>query len=147
MRVKVKLIIEGGKATPAPPLGPRITQLGLKPPEVVKRINDATADYEGLKVPVEIEVDKQTKEYTVKVYSPPVSQLLIKAAKIEKGFGDRKESASISFDDVKEIARQKAPSSLARSEQALINEILGSCLSMGLKVDGRDPREFIRKQR
>ncbi len=147
MKVKVKLIIEGGKATPAPPLGPKITQLGLKSPEVVKKINDATKDYEGLKVPVEIEVDKQTKEYSVKVYSPPTSQLLIRAAKLEKGFGDRKETASISFDVIKEIAKQKLPNSLSKSEQGVINEILGSCVSMGLKVDGKDPREFIKKQR
>ncbi len=145
MKTKVKIIVEGGKATPAPPLGPQLTMLGLKPPEVVKKINDNTKNFAGMKVPVEIEVDKTTKDYVLKVLMPPVSQLLLKEAGIEKGFGDRKESASIPFEKVKKIANDHAEYSLAKTEQALINEVLGSCLSLGLKVDEKDPREFIKK--
>ncbi len=145
MKTKVKVVVEGGKATPAPPLGPQITQLGLKAPEVIKKINDQTKQFEGLKVPVEIEVDKTTKEYSINVLMPSVAQLLIKQAKLEKGFGDRKESASIPFEVVKRIAKEHSKYSLAKTEQGLINEVLGTCLSVGLKVDGKDPREFIKK--
>ena len=87
MKTKVKIVVEGGKATPAPPLGPQLTMLGLKPPEVVKKINDKTKDFAGMKVPVEIEIDKATKEYELNVLMPSVSQLLIKEAGLEKGFG------------------------------------------------------------
>ncbi|MCL4391618.1 MAG: 50S ribosomal protein L11 [Candidatus Parvarchaeota archaeon] len=145
MKTKVKIVVEGGKATPAPPLGPQLTMLGLKPPEVVKKINDKTKEFEGMKVPVEIEIDKTTKEYELNVLMPSVSQLLIKEAGVAKGFGDRKESASVSFDSVKKIARDHSQYSLAKTEQGLINEVLGSCVSLGLKVDGKDPREFIKK--
>jgi large subunit ribosomal protein L11 len=145
MKTTVRLVVEGGKATPAPPLGPQITVLGLKAPEVVKKINDQTKNFEGMKVPVEIEVDKSTKEYKLNVLMPSISQLLIKAAKIEKGFGDRKTSASVSFMDIKKIAVDHSKYSLAKNEDKLINEVLGSCISMGLKVDDKDPREFIKK--
>jgi large subunit ribosomal protein L11 len=145
MKTKVKIVVEGGKATPAPPLGPQLTMLGLKPPEVVKKINDKTKEFAGMRVPVEIEIDKTTKEYELNVLMPSVSQLLIKEAGLEKGFGDRKESASISFEKVKKIAKDHSGYSLAKTEQGLINEVLGSCLSLGLKVDGKDPRELIKK--
>ncbi len=145
MKTTVRLVVDGGKATPAPPLGPQITMLGLKAPEVIKKINDQTKDFEGMKVPVEIEVDKSTKEYKLNVLMPSVSQLLIKAAKIEKGFGDRKASASVSFADVKKIALDHSKYSLAKNDNKLINEVLGSCVSMGLKVDDKDPKEFIKK--
>lgn len=145
MKTKVRLIVDAGKATPAPPLGPQLTQLGLKAPEVIKKINDSTKQYEGLKVPVEIEVDRTTKEYKLEVFLPTSAQLLIKAAGIEKGFGDRTQSASVTFDQVKEIAKMRENYSLAKTEKGRINEILGTCLSLGLKVDGKDPREFISK--
>ena len=145
MKTTVRVVVDGGKATPAPPLGPQITMLGLKAPEVIKKINDQTKNFEGMKVPVEIEVDKTTKEYKLNVLMPSVAQLLIKAAKIEKGFGDRKASAAVSFADVKKIAMDHAKYSLSKSEDKLMNEVLGSCISLGLKVDEKDPREFIKK--
>ncbi len=145
MKTTVRVVIDGGKATPAPPLGPQITMLGLKAPEVIKKINDQTKNFEGMKVPVEIEVDKTTKEYKLNVLMPSVAQLLIKAAKIEKGFSDRKSSASVSFADVKKIATDHAKYSLGKGEDKLVNEVLGSCVSLGLKVDEKDPREFIKK--
>ncbi len=145
MKTTVRIVVDGGKATPAPPLGPQITMLGLKAPEVIKKINDQTKAYEGMKVPVEIEVDKQTKEYKLNVLMPSVSQLLIKEAKLEKGYGDRKESASVSFEAIKKIALDHSKYSLAKDEKKLVNEVLGSCISIGLKVDGKDPREFIKR--
>jgi large subunit ribosomal protein L11 len=145
MKSTVKIVVEGGKATPAPPLGPQITALGLKAPEVIKKINDATKSFEGMKLPVKIEVDKKTKEYKIEALMPPVSQLLIKEAGLEKGFGDRKETTSIAFDKVRKIALDHAKYSLAKTEEGLVNEVLGSCLSLGLKVDNKDPREFIKK--
>lgn len=145
MKATVRVVVDGGKATPAPPLGPQITMLGLKAPEVIKKINDETKNFEGMKVPVEIEVDKSTKEYKLNVLMPAISQLLIKAAKIEKGFGDRKDSASISLEDIKKIANEHAKYSLAKDQDKLINEVLGSCVSLGLKVDGKNPKELIKK--
>ncbi len=145
MKTTVRVVVDGGKATPAPPLGPQITMLGLKAPEVIKKINDQTKNFEGMKVPVEIEVDKATKEYKLNVLMPSVAQLLIKAAKVEKGFGDRKASASVSFADIKKIAMDHSKYSLGKTEDKLVNEVLGSCVSLGLKVDEKDPREFIKR--
>lgn len=145
MKTMVRVVVDGGKATPAPPLGPQITMLGLKAPEVIKKINDQTKNFEGMKVPVEIEVDKTAKEYKLNVLMPSVSQLLIKAAKLEKGFGDRKTPASIPFSEVKRIALEHAKYSLAKTEDKLINEVLGSCVSIGLKVDEKNPKDFIKK--
>ncbi|MCL4399320.1 50S ribosomal protein L11 [Candidatus Parvarchaeota archaeon] len=145
MKTKLTIVVDGGKATPAPPVGPQIAALGLKAPEVIKKINDATKAFEGMKVPVEIEVDKATKEYTIESMMPSVAQLLIKAAGLEHGYGDRKETKSVSMEEIKRIAKEHSKYSLAKTEQGLINEVLGSCLSLGLKVDDKDPRELIKK--
>ncbi len=147
MNAVLKVVVEGGKATPAPPLGPQITAMGVKAPEVVKAINDQTRTFEGMKVPVEIEVDKKTKAYKINVLMPSISQLLLKEAKLEKGFGDRTQTASIPFEMVKKIAKEHSKYSLARDERGTINEVLGTCLSMGLKVDEKDPRELIVKEK
>ncbi len=145
MKTSLKAVVDAGNVSFGPPLGPLLTGAGLKPNEVIPKINEATKEFKGMKVPVEIEVDKETKQYEIKVLPPFITEVLKKAAGIEKGFGDRSQSASISFEKIKEIAKQRLKYSNASDEKKVINEILGTCVSMGLLVDGKDPREFIEK--
>ncbi|MFP4403532.1 MAG: 50S ribosomal protein L11, partial [Candidatus Woesearchaeota archaeon] len=81
----VEILIEGGKATAAPPLGPALGPMGVNIGQVVADINNKTGDFKGMKVPVKVIIDKDTKEYKIKIGTPPATQLIKKEAGIQKG--------------------------------------------------------------
>lgn len=145
----IEILVEGGKATPGPPLGPALGPLGVNIGQVVKEINEKTKDYEGMQVPVKVSVDPKTKKFTVTVGTPPVSALIKKELGIEKGSGNPKANkvGDLSLDKVKKIARMKIQDSLSPDLKAMVMEVLGSCVSMGVTVDGMDPREVQEKIR
>ena len=87
-KVKVSALVEGGKASAGPPIGPALGSTGVNLYQVVQKINEITSEYKGLKVPVNITVDRETKEFEVEVGMPPTSALIIKEVKeTEKGSG------------------------------------------------------------
>ncbi|MEM4295557.1 MAG: 50S ribosomal protein L11 [Candidatus Anstonellales archaeon] len=139
---EIKLMVEGGKASGGPPLGPALGPLGINTQAVVNKINEMTKPFEGITVPVTVLVDPKTKTFEVSVGSPPVSQLLKKKAGIEKGHGKAwKENAigNISLKDVIEIA--KSSNKVSKNLKNAVKEILGTALSMGLNVDGMNPKQ------
>jgi len=86
----IEQLVEGGKATAAPPLGPALGPIGVNIGEVVKVINEKTASFKGMQVPVKIIVDTDTKEFEITVGTPPASSLIKKEANIDKGQGNNK---------------------------------------------------------
>ncbi len=145
----LEILVEGGKATPGPPLGPALGPLGLNIGQVVKEINEKTKDYQGMTVPVKITVDPKTKSYTITVGTPPVSALIKKELGIEKGSGSPKTNkvGDLKLEQVKKIARMKIQDSLSPNLKAMVMEVLGSCVSMGVTVEGMDPKEVQEKIR
>ncbi len=141
----VKVLVVGGRANPGPPLGPALGGLGLDLGRVVGEINKKTADYEGMKVPVEIEVDLSTREYEIRVGLPPTSMLLVKEAMAEKGSGEpgTKSVGDVSMEKVVEIARRKLESMNTTSLKSAVKSILGTAVSAGITVEGRNPREIM----
>ena len=135
---EVKIMVEGGKATPAPPLGPALAPLGLNVGKIVQEINEATKSFAGMKVPVVIDVDK-SKNYTITVGSPPTSGLIIAEAKTDKGAGNPKteNKGNLSFEQVKKIAQMKMGKLNSYTLRSACREIIGSCNSMGIYVDGK----------
>lgn len=91
-KTKVEVIVDAGKATPAPPLAPAIAPLGVNVGQVVAKINEVTKEFMGVKVPVKVIVDTATKTFEVEVGSPSVSSLIKKEANVEKGAGKKKRS-------------------------------------------------------
>ena len=81
----VEVLVEGGSATPGPPLGPAIGPLGINMMQVVEEINNKTADFKGMKVPVKIIVDSSTKEFEIEIGTPPTTALVMDELNIEKG--------------------------------------------------------------
>jgi len=142
---KVEVLIEGGKATAAPPLGPALGPLKVNIGQVVADINKKTADFKGMKVPVKVIVDKDTKEYTIEVGTPPASQLIKTEIKLAKGSGkpNLTHVGNMTVDQVKKIARMKFDSLLATELKSAVNEIAGTCYSLGIKVDNKPAKEFI----
>ncbi|MEM3371660.1 MAG: 50S ribosomal protein L11 [Candidatus Korarchaeum sp.] len=142
----VRVLIEGGKATPGPPLGPALGGLGLNMGQVVKEINEKTSSYAGMKVPVEIEVDTDTKKFEVRVGTPPTSMLILRELKLEKGSSDaKKRVGNLKMDQVVKIARMKFGDSNTPNFREVVKQVLGTALSMGVTVEGKDPREVQRE--
>ena len=143
---EINVIVEGGKATMGPPLGPALGGLGVNPGQVVAEINKATSAFSGMKVPVKVIVDPKTKEFTVEVGTPPVSELLKKEAGIDKGHGKawREDPiGDISMEKVVSIAKSVFQKSLSLSLKEAVKEVVGTALSLGLTVDGKNPKEVI----
>jgi large subunit ribosomal protein L11 len=134
---KLKLVIVGGKATPAPPTGPALGQAGVNIGEFVKQFNDATKEMVGDVVPVEISVyEDRTFSFILK--TPPASSLILKAMGKEKGSGKNAVSkiGSITKAQLKEIAEKKMPDLNANDVDAAMKIIAGSARSMGVEIKG-----------
>ncbi len=145
MADEVEVLVEGGKATAGPPIGPALGPLGLNVVEVVNKINELTKDFKGMKVPVKIIVDPATKSYELKVGTPPASALIMQKAGIEKGAGEEGTAGNITIQDLVEIAKMKKMDLLGKSLKEKAKEVAGTCVSMGVTVEGMHPKEIIKK--
>jgi len=131
----IKLQIEAGKATPAPPVGPALGSSGVNIMQFVKEFNDRTANQPGMIIPVVITVYKDKSfEFITKV--PPVAVLIKKAIKIEKGSGkpNKEKVATITMDQVKQIAETKMADLNAASIETAMSMVCGTARSMGVVV-------------
>ena len=131
----IKLQIPAGKATPAPPVGPALGSSGVNIMQFVKEFNDKTANQPGMTIPVVITV-YQDKSFTFITKVPPVADLLMKAAKIEKGSAkpNRDKVATVNMATVEEIAKQKMQDLNAGSLEAAMSMVKGTARSMGITV-------------
>jgi large subunit ribosomal protein L11 len=132
---KVKLEIEAGKATPAPPLGPALGQAGINISDFVTKFNAATSKMMGDKVGVKISVyEDRTYDFVVK--TPPATGLILKAAGVAKGSGKNAVSkvGSITRAQALEIGKKKQADLNAKDDEGLINIIAGSARSIGIEV-------------
>ena len=143
----VDILVDGGKATAAPPIGPTLSQLKLNVSDVVKQINERTKDFGGMQVPVKIIVDTETKKFEISIGTPPVSSMLRKELGVQKlatvnEDKTRKMAGDIKMDAIVKIAKNK--DSISGGMKEKVKQILGTCLSCGITVEGRDPREVIK---
>lgn len=132
----VKLQIQAGKATPAPPVGPALAQHGLNIGEFCQKFNDATKQNEGFKIPVEVTI-YEDRTYTFTLHQPPASELLKKAAGIEKGSGEPNKTkvAKISKTQLRQIAEKKMEDLNAGDITAAMKIIEGTARNMGITVE------------
>ncbi|MEM1539884.1 MAG: 50S ribosomal protein L11 [Candidatus Bathyarchaeia archaeon] len=143
----VELLVSGGQATAGPPLGPALGPLGVNVMAVVNKINELTKDYAGMKVPVKVTVDPETKTFEVSVGTPTASALIVSELKIEKGSGNSKAQkvGNLTMQQLIRIAKIKRPELLSKTLKSAAKEILGTCVSMGVTVEGKDPKEVMRE--
>ena len=139
----VELLVAGGQATAGPPLGPALGPLGVNIMQIVNRINELTKDYAGMKVPVKISVNPEDKSFDVTVGVPTCSALIVSELKIEKGSGTPNSAkvGDLKVDQIIRIAKIKRPELLAKTTKGAVKEVMGTCISMGVTVEGKDPRE------
>ena len=140
----VELLVAGGQATAGPPLGPALGPLGVNIMQIVNKINELTKDYAGMKVPVKISVNPEDKSFEVTVGVPTSSALIVSELKIEKGSGtpNSVKVGDLKVDQIVRIAKIKRPELLAKTLKGAAKEIMGTCVSIGVTVEEKDPREI-----
>ena len=140
----VELLVPGGQANAGPPLGPALGPLGVNVMMIVNKINELTKDYAGMKVPVKVIVDPDTKGFEVTIGTPTTSALIVSELKIEKGSATPHSAkvGNLTLDQVVRIAKMKRPELLSKDLKSAAKEILGACVSMGVTAEGKDPREL-----
>lgn len=143
--MKIKLLIEGGDMKPGPAVAQQLGPMGVNMGKVISDVNQATSDFKGMKVPVEIDVDEKTKDFTISTSSPPTSELLKKELSLEKGTADHKnvKMGNASIEDVIKIAKIKHPNMLERDLKAAVKSVLGTSSSIGIFVESKEPNELI----
>ena len=139
----VSALVSGGEASAGPPLGPALGPMGVNVLQVVNMINDKTKDFPGMKVPVKVEVDSESKKFTVEVGIPPTAALVSKEAGITKGSGaaGTNFAGNITMASAVKIAKMKIDSSYARDLKSAVKEVIGSCVSSGIKVEEKPAKE------
>ena len=140
----VEALVSGGKATPAPPLGPALGPLKVNTMEVINQINEKTKIFSGMDVPVKVIVDTETKKFIVTVGTPPVTSMIKKemnAKKLAKVTEAGTElPGDMKLETVIKIAKGKEDA-LSGDLKARVKQILGTCLSGGVTIGGKSARE------
>ena len=141
---KISSLVTGGAASAGPPLGPALGPLGVNIMEVIGAINEKTKDFEGMKVPVTVVVDSDTKKYEIQIGIPSAAALVMKEAGIQKGSGasGTEWAGEITMDAVAKVAGTKLEASYASSLKSVAKTVVGTCLALGVKIEGKTPKEI-----
>jgi large subunit ribosomal protein L11 len=142
----IEVLVPGGQANPGPPLGPELGPTPVDVQAVVSEINDQTAAFDGTEVPVTVEYDDDGS-FTIDVGVPPTAALVKDELGFETGSGAPQEDfvADASVEQIKKIAEQKLPDLLAYDAKGAAKEVAGTCVSLGVTIEGENARTF--KQR
>lgn len=146
-KVTINTLVEGGSASAGPPLGPELGPLPVDVGDVVKAINEKTEDFEGMEVPVDVEVDEETGDFEVEVGKPPAAGLIRDELGIDKGSGEpnKNKVADMSFEQACKVARMKESDLLGMDLRGVVKEIIGTAQSMGITIDGEDAYKIQQK--
>ena len=144
MAETVKALVEGGKASAGPPLGPALGPLGVNIMDIINTINNKTKQFEGMKVPVKVVVDPKTKNFEIEVGTPPATSLILKEIGSEKGSGSAgtHKIGDLTIDQAIKVAKMKYDNLLGKELKQKTKEIIGTCVSIGVTVEGKKPKEI-----
>lgn len=140
----ISALVNGGEASAGLLLGPALGPVGVNVLQVVNSINEKTKDFPGMKVPVKVEVDVATKKFIVEVGVPPTAALIVKEAGVVKGSGTAgtNYAGDITMKTAIKIAKMKIDSSYANDIQGAVKEVIGSCLSIGMTIEGKPAKQI-----
>jgi len=142
--MQIKLLVDGGAMKPGPALSQKLGPVGIPVNQVIQKINEATKSFEGIQVPVELNVDATTKNFDVKVFSPPVSGLIKRELKIEKGSGAQKKVkvGNMSIEQIIYIAKTKEGNLLCKDFKSSVKTVVGTCVSLGILIESKPAVEI-----
>jgi len=144
MAETIEALVQGGKATAGPPLGPALGPLGVNIMEIINSINDKTKQFDGMKVPVKVIVDPKTKSYEIEVGTPPAASLILEELGAEKGSGapSTHKIGDLKIDQAIKVAKMKHDNLLGKELKQKTKEVIGTCVSLGVTVEGKKPQEI-----
>jgi large subunit ribosomal protein L11 len=144
MTETVEALVEGGKASAGPPLGPALGPLGVNIMQIINTINDKTKQFDGMKVPVKVIVNPKTKDFEIEVGTPPASSLIFKELGLEKGSGSAgtHKIGDLTIDQAIKVAKMKYDNLLGKELKQKTKEVIGTCVSIGVTVEGKKPQEI-----
>jgi large subunit ribosomal protein L11 len=144
MAETIQALVEGGKASAGPPLGPALGPLGVNIMQIINTINDKTKQFDGMKVPVKVIVDPKTKDFKIEVGTPPAASLILNELKLEKGSGSAgtHKVGDLTVDQAIKVAKMKYDNLLGKELKQKTKEIIGTCVSIGITVEGKTPQEI-----
>jgi large subunit ribosomal protein L11 len=142
----IKLLAEGGEMKPGPALSQKLGPAGIPINQVIQKINEATEDFNGLKVPVELDVNLKTKQFEIKIFSPPVSGLLKRELGLAKGSGEQIKTkiANASIEQIISVAKTKMQNLLCKDLKSAVKVVVGTCVSLGILVENKPAKEIER---
>jgi large subunit ribosomal protein L11 len=137
MSETINLMVEGGKASAGPPLGPAIGPTGIPIGDIVNSINEKTKDLKGMKVPVDVIIDKKEKTFKIKIGTPPVSELLKNELNVKKGAKTPGTEiiGSLLLQQIIKVANMKKDSLAGVTNKSRVKSVLGSCIPLGITVN------------
>jgi len=143
MSETVEALVEGGKASAGPPLGPALGPMGVNIMQIINTINDKTKSFEGMKVPVKVIIDPKTKDFEIEVGTPPAASLILNEIGAEKGSGapSTHKIGDLTIDQAIKVAKMKYDNLLGKELKQKTKEIIGTCVTMGVTVEGKKPQE------
>jgi large subunit ribosomal protein L11 len=141
----IKLLVEGGNMTPGPAVAQQLGPMGINVGQVIADVNTATSEFKGVTVPVHLTVNPETKEISIKVLSPPTSELIKKELKIEKASGERlkQKVGNFAIEQVISVAKAKHDSLLSNTFIASVKSVIGTCQALGVLIESKDPKEVL----
>ena len=143
MAGSIEVLVPGGQVNPGPPLGPELGPTPVDVQAVVQEINDETAAFDGMEVPVTVDYEDDGA-FEIEVGVPPTAELIKDEAGFDTGSGEPQEEfvADMTVEQIKTVAEQKQSDLLAYDLKNAAKEIVGTCTSLGVTIEGNDPREF-----
>ncbi len=142
--MQIKILAEGGNMKPGPALSQKLGPAGIPINKVIEEVNKATENFKGLKVPVELEVDLGNKTFEVRVFSPPVSELLKNELKVQKGSGvqAKLQVANASIEQIISVAKTKMQNLLCKDLKSAVKTVVGTCASLGILIESKSAKEI-----
>lgn len=139
----IEVLVPGGQANPGPPLGPELGPTPVDVQAVVSQINERTAAFDGTEVPVTVTYEDDGS-FEIEVGVPPTAALIKDEAGFETGSGEPQKDfvADLTIEQVTKIAEQKLPDLLAYDLKNAAKEVVGTCTSLGVTIEGENPRRF-----
>jgi len=139
----IEILVEGGKAKADASMAQKLGPMKINIQNVLKTINEKTESFKGMKVPVKVEVDVDTKEFEISVGSPPVSELIKKELGLQKGssFPNKEKVANMGIEQVIKVAKMKESDILHNSLKSVVKTVIGSCNALGILVESKESRD------
>jgi large subunit ribosomal protein L11 len=143
----IKLMVEGGKMTPGPAVAQQLGPMGVNMGQVISDVNEATKEFAGVTLPVHLTVNPDTKEVSIKVLSPPTSELIKKELSLQKASGARLKQrvGNFAIEQVIAVSKAKHDSMLSNEFISTVKSVLGTCQALGVLVESKEVKEILDK--